>query len=202
MYGIEILVDEHEHILDLISCIKQSCYEILKGKEVDTDLFRGYIDFARNYADRLHHGKEELILFRIMVDELGAVADKLINHGMLIEHDYGRLYLTKLDEALDEYDETQDDIVKLDIIANAMGYGNHLTRHIEKENSVVYTFAERQLNSDLLNRVDDETKTFETEAESEKKCISGVVGQGKISSVKLTTKPYLKNPDTARVSGF
>ena len=26
MYGIEILVDEHEHILDLISCIKQSCY--------------------------------------------------------------------------------------------------------------------------------------------------------------------------------
>ena len=40
--------------------------------------------------------------------------------------------------------------------------------HIEKENSVVYTFAERQLNSDLLNRVDDETKTFETEAESEK----------------------------------
>ena len=168
MYGIEIIVDEHEHILDLSSCIKQSCYEILKGKEVDTDLFRGYIDFARNYADRLHHGKEELILFRIMVDELGAVADKLINHGMLIEHDYGRLYLTKLDEALDEYDETQDDIVKLDIIANAMGYGNHLTRHIEKENSVVYTFAERQLNSDLLNRVDDETKTFETEAESEK----------------------------------
>ena len=76
--------------------------------------------------------------------------------------------MTKLDEALDEYDETQDDIVKLDIIANAMGYGNHLTRHIEKENSVVYTFAERQLNSDLLNRVDDETKTFETEAESEK----------------------------------
>ena len=168
MYGIEVLVKEHEYILDLISCVKQSCYDVLKGKEVDTDLFRGYIDFARNYADRLHHGKEELILFRIMVDELGEVADKLINYGMLIEHDYGRLYLTKLDEALDEYDETHDDIVKLDIIANAMGYGNHLTRHIDKEDNVVYTFAERQLNQELLDTVNAETEAFEVEAEAEK----------------------------------
>lgn len=163
MYGIEILVDEHKNILRLLDCVSASCYGVLKGEEVDVDLFKKYIDMARNYADKHHHGKEELILFKYMVDELGPVAEKLVNYGMLIEHDYGRLYLTSLDEALDAYKENKDDKLKLDIIANAIGYVNHLRRHIDKEDNVIYTFAERELNSEIKNTVDKETEDFEAE---------------------------------------
>lgn len=163
MYGIEVLVEEHRNILKLIECVKTSCYGLIKGEDVDTDLFRQYIEFARNYADKHHHGKEELILFRVMVEEMGPVAEKLVNYGMLIEHDYGRLYLTNLEEALAKYDETKDDILKLDIITNAMGYGAHIMRHIDKEDNVVYTFAERELAQSTKTLVDEETKQFETE---------------------------------------
>ncbi len=163
MYGIEILVDEHKNILRLLDCMSASSYGILKGEDVDVDLFKKYIDMARNYADKHHHGKEELILFKHMVDTMGAVAEKLVNYGMLIEHDYGRLYLTSLDEALDAYRSTGDDKLKLDIIANTIGYVNHLRRHIDKEDNVIYTFAERELSDEIKKTVNKETEIFEDE---------------------------------------
>ena len=160
MYGIDLLVAEHQNILKFVGIMKSSCKDILDGKAVDIDKFRQYINFARNYADKHHHGKEEEILFKIMVDELPPVAEKLIRQGMLVEHDLGRLFMTNLEAALDNYEKSQDDIYKQDIIANAVGYGDLLARHIEKEDKLVYTFAARELSDDLKKRVDEETRAF------------------------------------------
>lgn len=161
MYGIDLLIDEHQNILKFVAIMKSSCKEILDGKAVDINLFREYINFARNYADKHHHGKEEEILFKIMVDELPPLAEKLIRQGMLVEHDLGRLFMANLEEALAKYEESNDDIYKLDIIANAVAYGDLLARHIDKEDKVVYTFAMRELSSELKQRVDEETRAFE-----------------------------------------
>ncbi len=161
MYGIDLLVAEHQNILKFVGIMKSSCKDILDGKAVEIDKFRHYIDFARNYADKHHHGKEEEILFKIMVDELPPVAEKLIRQGMLVEHDLGRLFMANLEEALNNYEKSQDDTYKLDIIANAVAYGDLLARHIDKEDRVVYTFAIRELSDDLKKRVDEETRAFE-----------------------------------------
>ena len=40
---------------------------------------------------------------------------------------------------------------KLDVIANAISYTNLLERHIDKEDNVIYKFAQRELNEDILN---------------------------------------------------
>ncbi len=53
---------------------------------------------------------------------------------------------------------------KLDIIANAVGYTNHLQRHIIKEDAVVYVFAGQKLPEETLKRVNDLTDVFEAEA--------------------------------------
>ncbi|MFR2518013.1 hemerythrin domain-containing protein [Peptostreptococcus stomatis] len=161
MYGIDLLVAEHQNILKFVGIMKSSCKDILDGKAVEIDKFRQYIDFARNYADKHHHGKEEEVLFKIMVDELPPVAEKLIRQGMLVEHDLGRLFMANLEEALNNYEKSQDDTYKLDIIANAVAYGDLLARHIDKEDRVVYTFAIRELSDDLKKRVDEETRIFE-----------------------------------------
>lgn len=163
MYGIDLLVEEHKNILSAIEFIKNECKNIINGKVVDTDIFREFIDFARNYADKHHHGKEEKILFKIMIDNLGTVADKLVRQGMLVEHDLGRLYIANLEESLDIYDSDKNDDAKLNIIANAVGYGNLLKRHIDKEDKVVYTYAERELEKKKLELVDEQTKVFEKE---------------------------------------
>lgn len=121
------------------------------------------IDFIANYADVHHHGKEEKFLFKEMVDHLGKMGTNLISHGMLVEHDWGRLFIAELKEALKRV-QAGDDESRLDVIANAIGYANHLARHIAKEDTVVYTFAEKQLAPEILAQINSQTEAFEAAA--------------------------------------
>ena len=81
MYGIDLLVKEHENIIHFTEYIRKLCCEILDGQAVNTKAFRECVEFGRNYADKHHHGKEEKILFKYMVESLGPIAEKLIRNG-------------------------------------------------------------------------------------------------------------------------
>lgn len=169
MYGIELLVAEHEKILEFTGFLKGVCCGLLEGKEVDLPLMRECMAFGRNYADKHHHGKEEQILFRVMLEKLGPVAEKLVRNGMLVEHDLGRLHMNCLTEALDAYEKSPSTCAKLDIIIHAGGYAELLKRHIDKENAVVYTFAERALSDEDKEKINVETKEFEAEKDQAEK---------------------------------
>jgi hemerythrin HHE cation binding domain protein len=169
MYGIELLVAEHEKILEFTGFLKGVCCGLLEGKEVDLPLMRECVAFGRNYADKHHHGKEEQILFRVMLEKLGPVAEKLVRNGMLVEHDLGRLHMNCLTEALDAYEKSPSTCAKLDIIIHAGGYAELLKRHIDKENAVVYTFAERALSDEDKEKINVETKEFEAEKDQAEK---------------------------------
>jgi len=165
MDSIKLMVDEHENILRMNIVIRKACEKILDGSEVCTADFRKMIDFIRNYADKHHHGKEEQILFIEMQDRLGNIGANLIKHGMLVEHDLGRLFVTELEEAIDEYEKQPSTPAKLDILANAVSYTGLLARHIGKENEVVYTYAQKNLTADVLADVNQRTEDFEKAAE-------------------------------------
>lgn len=166
MTGIDILIEEHKHILSFLESIEAECIEILNGKEIDSEVFFQAIDFIRNYADGYHHKKEEDILFKYMVENLGEIAETLVRSGMLVEHDLGRYHTKELENALYLYEEEKKDITKLSIISHAMSYVDLLRRHIEKEDMVAYTYAKRQLSKDLMDRVDQEIKQVEETEES------------------------------------
>ena len=100
-----------------------------------------------------------------MVTHLGPLGNKLVTHGMLVEHDFGRLFIQELSEALTRVKEG-DEMSKLDVIANAISYTHLLKRHIGKEDTVVYTFAERQLSSDIIDKINQETIEFEAAAQN------------------------------------
>ncbi|NLP34772.1 MAG: hemerythrin domain-containing protein [Clostridiales bacterium] len=164
MNSIELMVEEHKNIIRMLTVVRQASYGILKGDEICYEDFEQMIDFIRNYADVHHHGKEEKFLFKEMVDNLGPLADKLVTHGMLVEHDWGRLFIHELSNALEQV-KRGDEMSKIDVIANAIGYANHLQRHIEKEDSVVYPFAERKLSAEIMERVEKASWEFEKDAE-------------------------------------
>lgn len=168
MTGIDILMKEHENILAFTDLLRKISMEIIDGGEVPPSLLRECIEFGRNYADKHHHGKEEQILFRIMTENMGPVADKLIKNGMLVEHDLGRLHMAELEKAIDEYEKEPTTENKLDIISNAAGYSALLKRHIAREDEVVYTFAVRDLSEELKKTVDKETDAFEELAREQK----------------------------------
>ena len=172
MYAIELMMEEHKNIKRMLKIVRKVCFNILEGEEINYGEFEKIISFITNYADNHHHKKEEIYLFNRMVEEIGERAIKVINHGMLVEHDLGRLYISNLKSALEEYKNGQKE-AKLDIIANAISYTDLLNRHIEKEDNVIYNFAKRSLKEDTFKVINKECKEFEKNYESiEKENIS------------------------------
>ncbi|MBC2581988.1 hemerythrin domain-containing protein [Clostridium sp. DJ247] len=160
MNGINLMMEEHKYIKRMLMVVRKASYKVLQGANINYEDFSKMIDFVRNYADNHHHGKEEKILFNRMVSEIGGVAEKLVNFGMLVEHDLGRLHIKELEEALMRV-KAGDDESKVDVIANAVSYTHLLLRHIDKEDNTVYTFANRQLAKETLDTIDLECENFE-----------------------------------------
>lgn len=161
--SIEIMVKEHKYIIRLLKVVKKASLNILNGADVDFDDFEDIIDFVRNFADKHHHGKEEKFLFDEMKTHIGPLADKLITHGMLVEHDLGRLYMNDANDALERIRQGDSDS-RLDLIANVMNYGYLLNRHIEKEDSLIYPFGEKHLSEEVMNKINEDSMKFEEEA--------------------------------------
>lgn len=175
MYSIEILMKEHESIIDFTNQLKAMSLAILRGDEVQVEDFKKAIFFSKNFADKYHHQKEENILFRVMMDTLDPVATQLIRGGMMVEHDFGRLHVKTILESVEKYETNPSDELKLDIISNAICYGNLLARHIAKEDEAVYQYAVRALSNENKIIVEEETLSHEENEENKelyKKCLA------------------------------
>lgn len=163
MNSIDLMVEEHKNASRMLKVIRNACYTIFQGKEINYEDFGKMIDFVRSYVDKHHHGKEEKLLFKEMQNHLGKIADNLITHGMLVEHDLGRLYMSELEEALERV-KNGDGESNLDVISNAVGYTHLLARHIAKEDEVVYNFGAKNLPSEIMAEINQKTEAFEQEA--------------------------------------
>lgn len=163
MFGIDILHEEHENIRKFTKYIRGLCKELIEGKDLQKETLVACVDFMKNYSDIHHHGKEEAILFRVMVDNLGPVADKMVNVGMMTEHNIGRYHVQSLEEIVNSLDGQLTTDQKVDIATHALAYGDLLLRHLEKENNVLYPFAIRNLKPELMEMVNEESKVFEEE---------------------------------------
>lgn len=160
MESIKIMVEEHTNIRRMLKVIRGLCYRVMTNGDYDIADFPRVIDFVKTYADKHHHGKEEDILFETMNKEIERLAKSGAITGMYIEHDMGRLYMANLEKALENFKNCNDE-ARLDIIANAISYADLLDRHIEKENTAMYKFAENMLNDSSKSFVEDECKKVE-----------------------------------------
>ena len=148
--SIAIMEEEHSNINRALAVVRKICLQLMDGAEVPDSDLRQIIDFIRGYAEKM-----------------GPVADKLVTHGMLVEHDLGRADVLALETALNEYQKTPTPELKLDILSYAMAYAHLLQLHIEKENSVVYPFAERSLSTEDFQVINDKSEVYEAEKKKE-----------------------------------
>lgn len=163
MKFIDLMMEEHKNIKKLNLIMRKLCLEVLEDKDFDINDFYIFIDIVREYADKHHHGKEEKFYFNEMEKNLGELGVNLIRHGMLVEHDLGRLYIMNLETALNKYRESKENETKLDIIANTISYGDLLNRHIDKEDQLVYIYGEKNLKKELLDEIDNKCCIYEEE---------------------------------------
>ena len=160
MNGIDLLIQEHKNVSRMLLVIRKVCFKFMETNEIEYEDFDKIISFIKNFADGHHHHKEEIFLFNKMVEHLGQAGKNAITHGMLVEHDLGRLYIKNLSEALANYKNDNKE-AKLDIIANAISYATLLENHIHKEDNIIFNFAKRGLSKELLELVDKECMEYE-----------------------------------------
>ncbi|KUO49045.1 MAG: hemerythrin [Desulfitibacter sp. BRH_c19] len=167
MKSIDLMVHEHTYIKRMLTVIRKYCLKILNHKQINYADFYKAIDFVRNYADKHHHSKEEDILFKRVNQEVDNNAAKSSITGMFIEHDSGRLFIQNLERAVGEVENGNMD-ARLDIIGNAIAYTDLLNRHIDKEDNVIYVFAEKNLSQAGREYVEEYSREVENSATSKK----------------------------------
>lgn len=163
MESIRIMVEEHDNVLRMLKVIRNISYRVLTKEDYDLDDYSKIIDFIRVYTDKHHHGKEEDILFDTMNKEIEKLAKSGAITGMYIEHDLGRMYTANLETAVESFKEGKDE-ARLDIIANGICYTDLLARHINKENTAMYKFAENMLSDEVKASIEERCKIVEDEA--------------------------------------
>ncbi len=149
MTATQILVEEHRLIKKVLDWGEAELARIAAGARPDAGRLIQAVDFIRNFADRVHHAKEEGLLFarlnqRGMPSRGGPIA------AMLYEHDLGRAYVRGLADALEGAGRGESGALE-SLRENLGGYIGLLRAHIDKEDRVLYPMAER-----LLDREDQE----------------------------------------------
>lgn len=161
---IDAMVAEHDRILQEARHLEQMCLDLMSDDVFDAGAFFLTIRFIREYADATHHCKEEDILFSYMLEYLGKVAENLIQHGMLVEHDLGRMDVGNLESAVKAYAEQPTAENKLAILAWGMEYVHLIRRHVDKENGVVYPFARRSIDPEVIRTLTEQANSYVAEA--------------------------------------
>jgi hemerythrin-like domain-containing protein len=136
------LENDHLHILKLIAVMA----EMVKSPLPDTSHLEEVVELIKQFADGLHHAKEEKLLFPLMAEkgfslQQGPVA------VMLQDHEKGRTYVKGMTEGIKIYRMGQREATGL-IYFNMLGYAELLTNHIQKENNILFRMADNAFSTE------------------------------------------------------
>lgn len=135
------LENDHVQILRLIEVMER----IAESAEPNVEHLELVVKVIREFADGLHHAKEEQLLFPLMVQkgfslQSGPVA------VMLHDHAEGRNYVKGMAENILLFKKGGPSALKA-IYSNMLDYADLLKNHIGKENKVLFRMADKAFTS-------------------------------------------------------
>lgn len=135
------LENDHVYILKLTEVM----LKMAERPDPDPVYIDEVVDIIRNFADGLHHAKEENMLFPLMAEK-GLPAENGPVGVMLAEHVQGRNFVAQMAAGSRELKEGRQDAA--DIIKSALqGYAVLLQNHIAKENNILFRMADNLMNA-------------------------------------------------------
>jgi len=136
----QTLIEEHNVIVQMLNVAK---HEAEAEGTLNTEKIAGLIEFFANFADRLHHAKEETLLFP-RLEERGMPHDGGPIAIMLMEHNEGRAFLAAARKALPA--AQQGDAKAATAVRKSLqGFVELLRAHIHKENMILFNMADQML---------------------------------------------------------
>ncbi len=138
------LMAEHRVIERMLKIVSKAADGLDGGQKADQQVFVDASDFFKNFADRCHHGKEETLLFKKLMErglsgEVGPIS------VLMREHQDGRAHVRRMSEL------SAKDLnvaARRELAMHTRGYVSLLTQHIMKEDSVLFPLADQILTPD------------------------------------------------------
>lgn len=163
MLPIGPLMIEHRLIERMIRLMHQEAGRIRENIAVSRDFafvnlqfIDTAADFVRTYADRLHHGKEEDILFAALQEKPLTPEHRQILEALQEEHVLGRKITANLLAAKEQYVTLEQESLD-ELLENMMALVEFFPRHIDKEDRhfflPVMEYFSREEKDTLLERM-------------------------------------------------
>jgi hemerythrin-like domain-containing protein len=145
-----LLKHQHRVIEQAMRALEGMCLRIRAGGSVPQEDLSKLLYFIRHFADGFHHAGEELHLFPALrqigiEDENGPLG--FLRH----EHGTERTLLAELELALDEY--RHDPASGETFVSAALQFKDHLIKHMEQEEAILFRLAEEMLDDDIKDRL-------------------------------------------------
>jgi hemerythrin-like domain-containing protein len=139
-----ILRYQHRNILKVADVLEEILAREPEPGVFDFDALAECVSFIRLYADALHHGKEEALLFpeleqRGMPHDAGPIA------VMLHEHRLGRAYAKAMGDALPGARKGDGEATRA-LVSAARGYVDLIRAHIMKEDNILFNMADQLID--------------------------------------------------------
>lgn len=141
----EVLRAEHRLIERGLDVLEALAGRVARNMSLAPEPPRQIHAFLVEFADGLHHGKEEQMLFPLLADH-GVAGEGGLVAMMLAEHVDGRAYVREIGETV-ALGLTSDDARERFVVA-ARAYADLLRHHIVKEDQALWPAAERALPPD------------------------------------------------------
>ncbi len=127
---------DHEHILQLTEVMDR----ISRSGNTDIKHCEMIVDIIKNFADGLHHNKEENLLFPLMAERGFPVQGGPVG-VMLMEHEQGREYVRGMSKNNEAFKAGDNKAIQK-VYENMQGYAELLRNHIYKENNILFNMAD------------------------------------------------------------
>jgi hemerythrin-like domain-containing protein len=166
MDAVQLLVAEHrviERVLDSLEALGEL---VASGGGVEPGSLQGYVRFLRDYADAIHHGKEEDILFAVLRRQ-GCAGFEPVLQAVERDHGMGRNLVDDLRTAAGRPAWTAEQRNR--VARAATSFVSMLRHHIVNEDSYVFPKAVELLSEDAMKGVSAAFERFEAARNAQKR---------------------------------
>jgi hemerythrin-like domain-containing protein len=150
MKPIAPLMIEHRLIERMVGVMENTVTSMQSGKKVNAAFVDMVLDFFRTYGDKIHHGKEEDILFAALAKKKLLPDHRKILDKLIDDHVQARKMIAMLAEAKEKYMRGNADAG-----ADILTYLNNLTvlyrKHIELEDKHFFIPSLSYFRKDEMN---------------------------------------------------
>lgn len=154
MNVLQSLVHEHRLIRQYLDDLAFAVERLEHGHRPPKEFFENAVLFAREFVDGYHHFKEEHQMFVMLAQRVKGKYDAPIE-ALRYQHERGRALVTVMADAIAGYHRGEERAI-LEMLESVAAFGSLLRQHINREDSVFYPMAKKELSKEDQERLAEE----------------------------------------------